>query len=63
MVAEEEAEGAKPFYALGVSAPTGINNAVVEEKVNGVVYNLNGQRVNNSYKGVVIVNGKKVVKK
>ena len=29
----------------------------------GVIYNLSGQRVNNHYKGVTIVNGRKVVNK
>jgi hypothetical protein len=30
---------------------------------NGVVYNLRGQKVDSSYKGVVIVNGKKMLQK
>lgn len=52
---------AKPFYAIG-NTTTGINNAVVEAKnVDGVRYNFAGQRVNNSYKGLVIVNGHKVI--
>lgn len=52
---------AKPFYAIG-NTTTGINNAVVEAKnVDGVRYNLAGQRVNNNYKGLVIVNGHKVI--
>lgn len=52
---------AKPFYAIG-NTTTGINNAVVEAKnVDGVRYNLAGQRVNSNYKGLVIVNGHKVI--
>ena len=52
---------AKPFYAIG-NTTTSINNAVVEAKnVEGVRYNFAGQRVNNSYKGLVIVNGHKVI--
>lgn len=30
---------------------------------NNVVYNMNGQRVGSDYKGIVIVNGKKIIKK
>ena len=30
---------------------------------NDVMYNLNGQRVDKNYKGIVIVNGKKMIKK
>ena len=53
---------AKPFYAIGGNTTTGINNAVVEaEDKEGVRYNLAGQRVNNNYKGLVIVNGHKVI--
>lgn len=52
---------AKPFYAIG-NTTTSINNAVVEAKnVDGVRYNLAGQRVNSNYKGLVIVNGHKVI--
>lgn len=52
---------AKPFYAIG-NTTTGINNTVVEGKnTDGVRYNFAGQRVNNSYKGLVIVNGHKVI--
>ena len=44
---------------------TGISNAVVASKVNAnaPIYNLAGQKVNKSYKGVVIQNGKKFVQK
>lgn len=53
---------AKPFYAIGGNTTTGINNAVVEaENKESVRYNLAGQRVNNNYKGLVIVNGHKVI--
>lgn len=38
-------------------------NAVVNNTENGVRYNLAGQKVGNDYKGVVIVNGKKYVRK
>lgn len=44
---------------------TGISNAVVASKVNAnaPIYNLAGQKVNKSYKGVVVQNGKKFVQK
>lgn len=44
---------------------TGISSAVVASKVNAnaPIYNLAGQKVNKSYKGVVIQNGKKFVQK
>lgn len=44
---------------------TGISSTVVASKVNAnaPIYNLAGQKVNKSYKGVVIQNGKKFVQK
>lgn len=52
---------AKPFYAIG-NTTTGIFNTVEENKnMEGVHYNLAGQRVNSNYKGLVIVNGHKVI--
>lgn len=45
------------------SVATGINNITVDNAKNGVRYNLAGQRVNESYKGVVIENGKKMIVK
>ena len=42
---------------------SGINNITVDNAKNGVRYNLAGQRVNESYKGVVIENGKKMIVK
>jgi hypothetical protein len=54
---------AKPFYAIG-NTTTGISNTVEENKnMEGVHYNLAGQRVNSNYKGLVIVNGHKVIRK
>jgi hypothetical protein len=55
------AAGAKEFYIFGET--TGINSIQNAEFAEGSVYNLNGQRVDKSYKGVVIVNGKKLIKK
>ena len=42
---------------------TGINNVVVKNNTNGAIYNLAGQKVSESYKGVVIKNGRKYVQK
>lgn len=45
-------------------APTGIDNMhATSENADGAIYNLSGQRVSDSYKGVVIINGKKVLRK
>lgn len=42
---------------------TGISDIKYNETENGVIYNIAGQRVDASYKGIVIMNGKKIVKK
>ena len=44
------------------SEPTGID-AIQQREEDGRRYNLNGQRVGRDYKGIVIMNGKKVLKK
>ena len=41
----------------------GINTINVDKAENGVRYNLAGQKVNNGFKGVVIMNGKKMLQK
>lgn len=53
------------FYSINIGGgTTGIGQAEVEKSAeNGAVYNLAGQRVDASYKGVVIKNGKKYVNK
>ena len=76
--ASRRAEGDTPVYtvrtvnAMGgfgeaktVSDATGISkvNADLNDEGNLPTYNLNGQRVDSSYKGVVIKNGKKVIVK
>lgn len=43
------------------SSVVGIEDIVTEEQKNAPVYNLAGQQVSKDYKGVVIVNGKKVI--
>ena len=42
---------------------TSIRNMTNTNVNNNVVYNMNGQRVGSDYKGLVIVNGKKIIKK
>lgn len=43
--------------------PSAIKDIEAESEVSGAAYNLSGQQVNDSYRGVVIKNGKKVVRK
>lgn len=51
-------------YIDGSSLSTGISNPIIIQKKNdGKWFNLSGQQVDQSYKGVVIVNGKKFVNK
>lgn len=54
------------FYAITVNADlpeaTGINSVKTVEQTNNVIYNLAGQKVNAQYKGIMIQNGKKVLK-
>ena len=40
---------------------TGINSVVNGNAASGNIYNLNGQRVTNNFKGIVVKNGKKFV--
>ena len=42
---------------------TGIGKVATDEGTEAPAYNMNGQRVGRSYKGIVIVNGKKILKK
>lgn len=53
------------FYSINIGGgTTGIGQVEVEKSAeNGDIYNLAGQRVDASYKGVVIKNGKKYVNK
>lgn len=53
---------AREFIGFGDETTTSIN-AISNEKMNGEVYNLNGQRVVAPAKGLYIVNGKKVILK
>ncbi len=56
-------ENAKIRIALN-GETTAIDNAFADEEANGAssaIYNLNGQKVSGSYKGIAIRNGKKIV--
>lgn len=56
--------GAKLFQPTKMESGTnGINSVRFFENAKGTIYNLNGQRVTTPQKGVMIVNGKKVVVK
>ena len=43
--------------------PSGIETVRITESQNNVRYNLSGVRVNENYKGIVIMNGKKIIQK
>lgn len=61
-LAGNSASSSKGFtFVFGDDDPTGINNATAGDaiKTNGVRYNVQGQRVGEGYKGIVIINGKK----
>ena len=55
------------FYEIAffLGGTTGIQQTIAPAKVieNNVIYNLAGQKVNESYKGIVIKNGKKFIQK
>ena len=49
---------------ITVASSTGINNVTMDDNTKKCpIYNMNGQRVDSSYKGVIIQNGKKRIAK
>lgn len=61
-VGKDVAGGAKAYLLSG--GTTGIDTLKTTEKTGSeAIYNLAGQQVDDNYKGVVIVNGKKVIKR
>lgn len=52
--------GAKDFIGFET---TGISHAAMSATANDAMYNLSGQRVDSTYKGIVIKNGKKILNK
>jgi hypothetical protein len=53
----------KLVIAQKSNLPTGISTVKSNDRLNGTIYNLNGQKVNMAQKGLYIVNGKKVIVK
>ena len=67
-IAAAYAKGWTPMYFENYWRPydaTAINATLMDkgQMMNGTRYNLSGQRVNDSYKGIVITNGKKFIMK
>lgn len=67
-IAAAQAKGWKPMYFDSYWKPfdaTAISATLRDkgQKMNGARYNLSGQRVNESYKGIIICNGKKYINK
>ena len=56
-------EIAKGGKIVSLNGKTGINNIIAGQLKNGAVYNVAGQMVTDSYKGLVIKNGKKFIQK
>ena len=59
----KEGAGTAPYeFGTAPENPgTGINSVVNGNAASGNIYNLNGQRVTNNFKGIVVKNGKKFV--
>lgn len=55
--------GAQLEVNVSQEGTSGITTTVKKTLTNGPVYNLNGQRVNANYKGIVVKDGAKVIKK
>lgn len=53
------------YYSIGIGGNTTGIQAIQQNsvKADGIVYSLSGQRVGKDYKGIVICNGKKMIKK
>ncbi|MDO4801365.1 MAG: hypothetical protein Q4A15_04295, partial [Prevotellaceae bacterium] len=61
---KRKASSAKECIDININEPTGITSYENDnDNENGVIYNLNGMRVDSNYKGIVIINGKKYLKK
>lgn len=53
------------YYSIGIGGNTTGIQAIQQNsvKADGIMYSLSGQRVGKDYKGIVICNGKKIIKK
>ena len=58
----EESSGVKAFDIIFGDDGTGLDNLDFDLNPNGVIYNLAGQRLSKTQKGVNIINGKKILK-
>ena len=56
------ANGVKGFYGFESGDATGISDIDANIDANAVIYNLSGQRIQKTQKGINIVNGKKLLK-
>lgn len=64
-IKENPAAAKTIFFSLGGNGETtGINGIEQEKKMNdGIMFNMTGQKVQKSYKGMIILNGKKFINK
>lgn len=62
---EINAENSAKYYSIGIGGNTTGIQAIHQNsvKADGIMYSLSGQRVGKDYKGIVICNGKKMIKK
>lgn len=53
------------YYSIGIGGNTTGIQAIQQNgvKADGIMYSLSGQKVGENYKGIVICNGKKMIKK
>lgn len=51
------------IYLVKQGGESGVENIKAQETLNGIRYNLSGQRVSDTYKGVVIQNGRKFIQR
>ena len=62
---EINAANSAKYYSIGIGGNTTGIQAIQQNsvKADGIMYSLSGQRVGKDYKGIVICNGKKIIKK
>lgn len=62
---EINAENSAKYYSIGIGGNTTGIQAIQQNsvKADGIMYSLSGQRVGKDYKGIVICDGKKMIKK
>jgi hypothetical protein len=53
--------GWRDFIYILEFDPSGINNVLYNERKDAPAYNLNGRRVNQPQKGIIIIDGKKII--